>query len=229
MNFHKVPHPDNFTFIERVRSGRANAGHEDLDVSVEDFGDDVFRLELHSDRWPKSLSQAGLSPTSGGKSSWSLELNGDGALQLTPRGAARRPRKSSAKKERPQSSSGTALVGRAGESLGICGNSWLMKLVQDPHDRFFGMGEKWGPLEKSGIRTKFWNTDVWADFPHASITEARVDPPYASVPYLIVARAGVYVGILVDDPYPVFMATNPIVDLQAQSQSPGLATNDDAL
>ncbi len=228
MNFNKVPHPDNFTFIERVRAGRASAGHEDLDVSVEDCGGDVFRLVVQSERWPKSLSQAGLSVAHGAESSWSLELDDSGALRLAPRDSASTTSRKPSKK-RSKAPPATALIGRAGETFGICGSSWLLRLVQEPEDRFFGMGEKWGPLEKSGIRTKFWNTDVWADFPVAAIAEARVDPPYASVPYLIIARAGVYIGILVDDPYPVFMATNPLVDLQAQSPSPGLSPHDDAL
>ncbi len=223
--FHKVPHPDNFVFIERVRDGRGAAGHEDLDVSIEDFGGDVFRLEVRSPRWPKSQSQAGLSPEKGPESHFHLELDREGALTLAPRATARKGRKKGEPRGRAQAS----LVGRPKESFGICENGWLLKLVQEKSDRFFGMGEKWGPLEKSGIRTKFWNTDVWADFPPGAIEAASVDPPYASVPYLIVARGGTFFGILVDDPYPVFMATNPLVDLQAQSPSPGLAPDDDAL
>lgn len=222
VDFHKVPHQDNFTFVERVRRNEAHAGRAKLTLSLEDFGDDVFRLEVHEARWPKHLSQAHLSPSRGGASRYALDFDAHGAIRLAPRDG----KDGSKKRSR---SPGAALLGRAGGSFGVCGNGWVLSLVQHEGDRFFGMGEKWGPLEKSGIRTKFYNTDVWADFPVQAIAEARIDPAYASVPYLIVAREGVYFGILVDDPYPVFMATNPRVELEAQSLSPGLSPTEDAL
>ncbi len=219
MDFHKIPHQDNFTFVDRVSKNRGRAGSAKLTFAIEDFGDDVFRLEISDARWPKSLSQAGLSPSRGDESRYELSLDAHGALRLGPR----------APRGKKKTGAASALFGRPGESFGVCGTSWILSLVQERNDRFFGMGEKWGPLEKSGIRTKFWNTDVWADFPPHAIAEARIDPAYASIPYLIVFREGTYFGILIDDPFPVFMATNPKVELEAQSQSPGLSATEDVL
>ena len=73
--------------------------------------------------------------------------------------------------------------------------------------RFYGMGEKNGRLEKSLTRTVFWNTDAGADFPPHEVAQASFDPMYVAVPYLLVRLAEDYIGILVDNPYPVFMNT----------------------
>ncbi len=74
--------------------------------------------------------------------------------------------------------------------------------------RFYGLGEKnFGRLELSGVRTKFWNTDVWGDFHYAQFKEHVVDPPYLSIPYVICKRDEEYFGILVDSPGTAFIET----------------------
>ncbi len=67
------------------------------------------------------------------------------------------------------------------------------------------MGEKNNGFEKSGVRTKFWNTDVWADFATDDIENGVTDPMYLSVPYLLVKSREYCLGILIDNPFPVFM------------------------
>jgi alpha-glucosidase len=93
-------------------------------------------------------------------------------------------------------------------SFGVSGESSMFAFEVNRGAKFFGMGEKnFGRLELSGLRTKFWNTDVWGDFHSAHFGEHPVDPPYLSIPYLIVKSGDEYVGLLLHNPYPCFMET----------------------
>ncbi|MCB8933627.1 MAG: hypothetical protein H6534_09310, partial [Chthonomonadaceae bacterium] len=95
-----------------------------------------------------------------------------------------------------------------GAGFGVCGEVSLWQFEVPPTARFFGMGEKtFGRLELSGLRTKFWNTDVWGDFHWAQWTEHPADPPYLSIPYLIIRVPNGFVGLLLASPWPAFMET----------------------
>jgi alpha-glucosidase len=95
----------------------------------------------------------------------------------------------------------------AGRTLGLCGDSSLFVFQREQRHQFYGMGEKSGGLEHSGRRTKFWNTDLWADFHVAQYRDGAPDPMYVSIPYLIVKRDNTYVGLLLDNPHAAFMDT----------------------
>ena len=86
---------------------------------------------------------------------------------------------------------GTELL-RAG--LGVAGARWILDCNYDAGMRFYGLGEKSGSLEKTGVRTKFWNTDVWADFDWARIIDNTADPLYVAIPYVVVRHAGHWIG-----------------------------------
>gem|GEM_PF-6102626 len=74
--------------------------------------------------------------------------------------------------------------------------------------RYYGMGEKWlDRIELSGLRTKYWNTDVWSDFHWAQWGSHPVDPPYFTTPYLIVRSERGYVGFLIHNPGVTYMET----------------------
>jgi alpha-glucosidase len=62
----------------------------------------------------------------------------------------------------------------------------------DAEEKFFGCGEKTGPLNKRGSKTTFWNTD---DPNHTYATEAI----YVSIPFLISTRPGAHYGIFWDN------------------------------
>ncbi len=62
----------------------------------------------------------------------------------------------------------------------------------DADEKFFGCGEKTGPLNKRGSTTTFWNTD---DPNHTYATEAI----YVSIPFLISTRPGAHYGIFWDN------------------------------
>ncbi len=74
--------------------------------------------------------------------------------------------------------------------------------------QFLGMGEKGlGRIELSGVRTKFWNTDVWSDFHWSQWKDHPVDPTYFSTPYVAVRTGGKWVGFLLHNPGVTFMET----------------------
>lgn len=89
--------------------------------------------------------------------------------------------------------------------FGVCGRKWLFSFSLQPGMRFFGMGEKNTGFEKTGQRSKFWNTDVLADFSWAQAEFSATDPMYASFPVLIVRRGSHWIGLLAANEYPVFM------------------------
>lgn len=203
MDLHKIHHPDNFDFIERVESPRRDArpaevGSRRVEISLTDLGEDVFRLEMAGRGIAPRRVLAPLEHAFGGASRYRLTLGRRGELSL---------------EAKPTGRGGGAptftLRGAPGKTLGLSGDAFLLRFLPEAGERFFGMGEKWGPLEKSGQRSQFWNTDVWADYTPTEIGEAKVDAPYVSVPYLVIERGGVFVGILLDTAHRAFMATNP--------------------
>src|SRR5690606_15185550 len=97
------------------------------------------------------------------------------------------------------------LAGKPRECFGVSGAAWVLRFRMRGGEHYFGSGEKWGQLEKSGVSTYFWNTAVWARFDPAAIRRGDADPVYGSVPYLVVERTGKFVGILVHSAFPVFI------------------------
>ncbi|HWA82202.1 MAG TPA: glycoside hydrolase family 31 protein [Fimbriimonadaceae bacterium] len=100
------------------------------------------------------------------------------------------------------------VVGAPGNCFGVCGEASLFQFDLPTKSRFYGMGEKmFGRVELSDVRTKFWNTDVWADFHYCQWLDQPTDPPYFSTPYVVCRIAGEYVGFLLDNPYPTWIVT----------------------
>lgn len=198
LGLHKIPHPKNFAFAEAVSAGEARSDDDTVlfSAELEDWGEDVFRLTARSDA-PAGPRLAHIVWSGAAASSYRAELCPNGELRLSPR----------------EDTVGPTLGGLAGGSLGVCGAAWMLRLVSEPEDRFFGMGEKWGRLEKSGLKSQFWNTDVWADYTPEQIGRADIDACYASIPYLIIERAGVFFGVLLDTNERAFIATNPVLSL----------------
>ncbi|HEY3243027.1 MAG TPA: TIM-barrel domain-containing protein [Phycisphaerae bacterium] len=71
-----------------------------------------------------------------------------------------------------------------------------IRVWQDLPDNtsIYGLGEKTGPLDKSGQAYLMWNTDAYGYGPAS-------DPLYVTVPFFISARDGVYSGIFFDNPW----------------------------
>jgi alpha-glucosidase len=66
-------------------------------------------------------------------------------------------------------------------------------------ERFYGFGEKTGPLDKRGRTMVMWNTDCFV--PALEGYRPDGDPLYQSIPFFIGLRAGVAYGLFVDDPH----------------------------
>lgn len=198
MYFHKIHHPANFRFATSYARSRLRAGTEAFRVRLDDLGASVFRLRVEHPRWPRPFSRAALAAevqddhdAKSPKRSWSAGFRRDGALEL--RDDAGR----------------VFLRTRNGGGFGVSGPAWLLHLQHEPDMQFYGMGEKAPGLELSRRRTKFWNADVWADFDFNRVLNASADPQYLSIPWLIIKRGNTYAGLLIDNPFPVFMATAP--------------------
>lgn len=92
--------------------------------------------------------------------------------------------------------------------FGVSGLAHMFQFELMDEAKFYGMGEKnFGQIELSGLRTKFWTTDVWSDFHFAQWLNHAADPPYFSLPYVAVHVGGEWVGFLLHNPYPTYMET----------------------
>ena len=66
-----------------------------------------------------------------------------------------------------------------------------------PGERFYGFGERTGPLDRRGTAMTFWNTDAYDDdFGGYGPT---ADPLYLGVPFFVGLRDGAAYGLLIDD------------------------------
>ncbi|MBV1775320.1 hypothetical protein KSF73_06290 [Burkholderiaceae bacterium DAT-1] len=181
MYFHKVETTRNFVF-----GARAGAR-----LHVIDHGSNVFRVLVDSPRWAQgSYSHARLTPDGFAaiKSDAALRTDADGSLSLSMDGE-------------------TLLQSESHRGFGACGQKWVMAFPWRETDRFYGMGEKSFGMERSKLRTTFWNTDVFADFAWERIEHAQPDPLYIALPVLIIKTGSHWVGVLVDNPFRVFMNT----------------------
>lgn len=194
MYFHKYPIDANFDFVKVCQPGKwGTLGPTRFRAQVTSFQNDIHRIRVESPRWPRSLSQAGLTPppalraSTGAQSRLTVD-RGFGIRLTDARGRV-------------------VLQSASRQTFGLCGDSSIFMFLRDARYQFYGMGEKSTGLEHSGRRTKFWNTDVWADFNVAQFRDGAPDPMYVSIPYLIVKRDNTYVGLLLDNPYATFMDT----------------------
>lgn len=226
MHYGKIDHPSNYSFVASNRNPYA-IGERVFDFRVTDLGDDVHRLEVRNRAWKghddlAPLNDAVFHGAEASRATASIPV------RSVPAGSARVPEKRAAKgrtsSPRPVSErsslridgaaellleAGGKLVLRSlsGQSFGVLGQKWLFQFQHRQEMRFYGMGEKSGPLERSGRRTLFWNTDLFADFTMHEIEQGDPDPLYVSIPYLLIRQPGSYVGILLDTPFPAFMAS----------------------
>lgn len=185
MIFRKVPHPANFSFAHSFDPETATFTIDgDLfRAEIQTYSGGLTRIRIENRRWKPYKPLHPLNPPS--KTVKPPKAGADLALRIAK-----------------------TLSGVPGEAFGVMGQAWLFQFQVEEGARFYGMGEKnFDRIEHSARRTKFWNTDVWADFHEKEWQESTPDPSYLSVPYLIVKSGGQYFGILAHTPYPVFMET----------------------
>lgn len=201
----RIPHPAHFDFGRSVSDARLHFRSRSVDLTATRLNANVQKVELSSPDWSPEPSHAVLTPPDGPESpssdAFQLRVTNEAHLVLeSPDGEA-------------------ILEGHTTGSFGICGDDWMLRLEAQEGDTYYGLGEKWGPLEKTGERTIFWNSDVWADFDPAEIERMRCDPIYASIPYLIIKRGETYVGILLDTPYPAFASIRSVFEFHRPEEA----------
>jgi alpha-glucosidase len=191
MYFNKYPHAANFTFAdsfdEATRSLRA--GNRVLNLLAEGYADDVLHLGVkESGGWGPNRCLVDLNPPVGDcHAYWHFAKDGQ-VIACTHDGDA---------------------FWRA--TLGVCGEQWMLRIPVGEGARFYGLGEKnLDRFELSLTCTKFYNTDVWADFHPGQWRDQPLDPPYLSIPYLVIKQAERFIGVLIHTPHPSFMNLSPV-------------------
>lgn len=186
MFFTKYPHRANFSFAEHfdATTGVVTIGRREFLGSVKAYAGDVTHVQLAHVQWGENRS---LVPLNVPEPSDRRRLRADEKFELTLAG-----------REKPLLSIQVGVSGRAS-----------MFVVDVPEGtRYYGMGEKnFGRLELSGLRSRFWNTDVWSDFSWTQWGENPTDPPYFTTPYIALRIGDEYVGLLLHNPAPTFMET----------------------
>lgn len=199
MYFRKFPHPSNFDYISSTRpNGGARAARVALKTRTQRYADDIFHLQVGGGPWPRNPSIAGLTPPP--RVPWArggVRAEIDSTFALTLRTAENE----------------VLLSAPRGRAFGVSGTSSLFLFHLHEGDRFYGMGEKMLGLELSGKQSKFWNTDVFADFHWKEVFDDRPDPYYASIPYLILHRGRHWIGLLLDNPHAAFISTGANVKI----------------
>ena len=192
MFFNKFPHPANFVFMSRYDETTSNAtlGKHQIKFEIKSYENDIFHIRASSEKkWKPNLSLDPVTPDSE-LSKKQFQPTKEGDFELQPK------------------SGRLKIQSSPGHGFGVSVGASMFQFEVPEDAMFFGMGEKFfGKLELSGIRTKFWNTDVWSDFHWAQWSEHPADPPYCSVPYLAMRTSNGWVGFLLDNPGVTFMET----------------------
>jgi alpha-glucosidase len=194
MYFHKYRYAANFEFVRDLEPPSFKTARGAYRLQIQATRDDIYHLRITGKGWRQNHSEAGLRlmrPVAGMEGGQTRLQIGDGTLRMY--GA----------------NGGVLLASWPGRFFGQCGESSMFEFARRKDDRFYGLGEKWSGFEHSGKITKFWNTDVWADFHKESYVNGTpaADPTYVSIPYLIVKRANTFIGLLLDNPYATFIST----------------------
>ncbi len=205
MHFHKYPYVSNFEFPAIPapnQSFKTKKGAYQFNVTGN--GADIFHLQITGKGWRSSDAFVSLQfPNErklleGGETR--LDFTKDGQLVLSTKAGAE------------------LLRSNPGRLFGQCGDASVFEFERRKGDQFYGMGEKWTGFEHSGKMTKFWNTDVCADFHPESFINGKPgsDPAYVSIPYLIIKRGNTYVGLLLDNPHSTFISLRQTVHIDGQ-------------
>lgn len=92
------------------------------------------------------------------------------------------------------SSEGELLLGESEQGLSYTHNGRVMSVKSaNDNERYYGLGEKTGFLDKKGASYTMWNTDVYA--PHNPETDAL----YQSIPFFISHRGKMAYGLFLDN------------------------------
>jgi len=197
MYFTKFPHRSNFSFVDEYREADSTikAGGKVFPVAITTYEGGLTHIQINcTELWGENKCLENLTY----------------------------PDQSDHKHLKIDSGFKINVLGKRGKELltgtfGVSGAASMFAFGLADDAQFFGMGQKtFGKMELSGVRTKFWNTDVWGDFHPAQFSDKPTDPPYFSFPYVVVRLGDEFVGLLAHNPFPTFMET-PGPDLDPAS------------
>ena len=77
------------------------------------------------------------------------------------------------------------------------GDDFRVYKKRDENEHFFGLGDKPGPLDRTGQAFTLWNTDAFG-------WQESTDPIYKSIPFFMGEREGRYYGVLFDNTWRTF-------------------------
>lgn len=189
MLLHKYSDPVNFRFPEEINQNPIIINNKEYSIDIKDLGTNVFKLSINHKDW-QYTSQAVYSEDIFAQeiSTFSFELGSNGYWQIL-------------QNKKP------CLQAHPQYAFGVCGAKWIFSLKKESDMYFYGMGEKNIGMERSGKKVNFWNMDVLWDFHYEQVETQETDPMYVSIPYLLIKRKEVCIGILIDNPYNVFIST----------------------
>lgn len=187
MFFTKFPHPANFSWA-KYDGQRAEAHGGSFRIEIRSYEQGLSQIVSPDEaRWGSDPNLLSLNPGEAGEGC--VRWEDDRFVIVGPDGE-------------------TWLESEPGHALGVSEEAHMFQFRVPADARYYGMGEKWlDRIELSGLRTKYWNTDVWSDFHWAQWGSHPVDPPYFTTPYLIVRTERGYVGFLIHNPGVTYMET----------------------
>lgn len=192
MFFTKFPYPANFTFAQSFdpTSGLAPVGKRQVKIELSAYQGGVYHVRASNNEiWAPNRALVALTPPPPASES-KLSLSSAGEMVLMD----------------DQGATILRTAPKAGFGLSAEASMWQFKVPAGA--RFFGMGEKnLDRTELSGMRTKWWNVDVWSDFHVGQWNESESDPSYFTTPYVAVRLDRKWVGLLLHNPAPTFMST----------------------
>jgi alpha-glucosidase len=189
MYFNKYSFSHNFRFSDSYNASTGFTFRDDArPVAVREYGAGVFRITVQGGEWEQNHSQVEFCYPAESESNYRLDISAGGAISLSQL-------------------DGTSILEAFPQgAFGKCGAASMFRFQYDSEHRFYGAGSKLLPLEHTGMQTKFWNTDVWGDFPMQQVVSGRPDPYYVSIPYLIIQTPVGWVGLLYNNPEAAFIS-----------------------
>jgi alpha-glucosidase len=85
-----------------------------------------------------------------------------------------------------------AILQQDARPLRFDGDAFRVYKSMPMNEHYFGLGDKTGPLDRRDEAFTLWNTDAYR-------FQESTDPLYKSIPYFMTFRAGVAVGVLLDN------------------------------
>jgi alpha-glucosidase len=81
------------------------------------------------------------------------------------------------------------------EPMQFQGDRFRIAETMPADEHYFGLGDKTGAFDRRGETFRMWNTDAYG-------WQESTDPLYKSIPFYLTYRAGISLGVLIDNTFP---------------------------